>query len=54
VRKDAEAAGHSADRLYAARDALGVVEYEVDRRKWWKLPGATSPEAPNPWIIECV
>jgi hypothetical protein len=47
VRKDAEAAGHSADRLYAARDALGVEEYEVEGRKWWKLPGATDPEEPD-------
>ena len=37
VRTDADAAGFSADTLYTAKDALGVEEYTLDRRKWWKL-----------------
>jgi hypothetical protein len=38
VRGDAEKASFSADTLYRAMEALGVDEYELDRRKWWKLP----------------
>jgi AAA domain len=38
VRSDARNAGFVADRLYQARGALGVEEYVVDRRTWWKLP----------------
>ena len=39
VRRDAEMAEYSAGTLYAARDAIGVEEYTMSRRKWWKLPG---------------
>ena len=43
VRKAAEQAGHATGTLYAARDALGVSEYELDGRKWWKLPAQPDP-----------
>ncbi|QDV32369.1 AAA family ATPase [Tautonia plasticadhaerens] len=39
VRRDSEKEKYSSGTLYDARDALGVEEYMVDRRKWWKLPG---------------
>ena len=45
VRKAAEQAGHATGTLYAARDALGVSEYELEGRKWWKMPAATSAAA---------
>jgi AAA domain len=38
VRRDAEQANFSPTTLYGARDALGVEEYTLERRKWWKLP----------------
>lgn len=40
VRKEAEAEPrkYGASTIYAARDALGIEEYEVDGKKWWKLP----------------
>jgi len=43
IRKDAAAAKvipseGSADTLYRAKDALKVEEYELDGRKWWKMP----------------
>lgn len=40
VRREAEAEPRkfATKTLYAARDGLGVEEYEVDGRKWWKLP----------------
>jgi hypothetical protein len=36
TRRDAQASGIGASRLYRARDALQVVEYEVDGRLWWR------------------
>ncbi len=47
VRKAAEQAGHAVGTLYAARDALGVSEYELDGRKWWKLPAQPDPAKPS-------
>ena len=43
LRKGAAEAGvisseNSADTLYRAHEALKVVEYVLDGRKWWKLP----------------
>ncbi|GAC1343685.1 MAG: hypothetical protein NVSMB14_07760 [Isosphaeraceae bacterium] len=56
LRKDAAAAGvissqESAGLLYQAKEALGVEEYEVDRRKWWKLPigDIAEPEGGTPY-----
>ena len=46
VRKAADQAGHAAGTLYAARDALGISEYELDGRKWWKLPAKPDPAKP--------
>jgi hypothetical protein len=37
VRSDADAAGFSADTLYAAMRATAIEEYTVGKRKWWKL-----------------
>ena len=53
LRKGAAEAGlisseQSAGTLYAARDALGVNEYELDGRKWWKLTAETGPEGIDP------
>ena len=48
VRKAAELADFAAGTLYAARDALGVAEYELEGRKWWKLPTASVEPAPDP------
>ena len=44
VRRDAEKANHSTGTLYSARDALGVDEYTIDGRKWWKLPAADADD----------
>ena len=46
VRKAAEQAGLVTGTLYAARDALGVAEYELEGRKWWKLPAQPDPAKP--------
>jgi hypothetical protein len=37
IRDDAEKAIFSADTLYSAKRALGVEEYTLDGKKWWKL-----------------
>jgi hypothetical protein len=42
VRKDAEAKGYPSATLYRARDDIGVAEYQIDGRKWWKLPEAAA------------
>jgi hypothetical protein len=47
VRKAAEQAGFAVGTLYAARDDLGVVEYDLDRRKWWKYPAQPAPAEPS-------
>ena len=45
VRTDAEKAGHAVGTLYEAMRALGVEEETLERKKWWRLPGASeSPE----------
>ena len=41
VRHDGETAGHPAATLYRAKEDLGVEEYTVSGRKWWKLPTAS-------------
>jgi hypothetical protein len=49
IRKAADQATYGASTLYAARDALGVAEYELGGRKWWKLPARnvkTGPDKP--------
>jgi hypothetical protein len=38
IRADAEEAGFTANRLYTAFNTLGLDEFIVDRRKWWKIP----------------
>lgn len=38
LRTEAEGAGFSTGLLYKASETLGVEEYVLDRRKWWKLP----------------
>jgi hypothetical protein len=38
LRSEADAAGYSPAVLYRAKDAIGVDEYRVGPRKWWKLP----------------
>jgi hypothetical protein len=38
IRTEAEDAGFSSTRLYLAFDALGLDEYILDKRKWWKIP----------------
>lgn len=38
VRSEAEKAGHSPNTLYRAKDAMQIEEYDLDGRKWWKLP----------------
>jgi hypothetical protein len=38
IRRDAEQVPFATDTLYRAKDALGVDEYILERRKWWKLP----------------
>ncbi len=40
LRDEAEAQGFTPGMLYAAGKALGVQEYAVEKRKWWKLPVA--------------
>lgn len=44
IRTDAKAKSYSADTLYSAKLALGVDEYTVNGRKWWKLPKGSCPE----------
>jgi len=44
TRKSAEAAGISARDLYRARDSMGVEEFEVQERKWWRLAPSDPPE----------
>lgn len=55
LRKDAALEGvisaeRSASLLYSARDVLGIEEYVLDGRTWWKLPipdvGETDAETP--------
>ncbi len=41
LRKAAEAEGDWVKNFYQAGEALGVEEYLVDERKWWKLPEAS-------------
>jgi hypothetical protein len=41
IRAEAEAEGYSAKVMYKAAETLGVDEYLVDGRKWWKLPIAS-------------
>jgi KaiC/GvpD/RAD55 family RecA-like ATPase len=41
IRPEAEAVGFSAGLLYKAAESLGVEEYIVDKRKWWRLPTAS-------------
>jgi hypothetical protein len=43
LRIEAERAGFITSMLYRCREALGVEEYTVDRRKWWKLEDPASP-----------
>ena len=38
IRTESDKAGFSAKTLYQAKDELKVDEYEVNGRKWWKLP----------------
>ena len=38
IRSQSNAAGYSPARLYRAREALGIEEYTLDGRKWWRLP----------------
>jgi hypothetical protein len=38
VRTQAENGEFSADTLYRAKDDLGVEEYTLERRRWWRLP----------------
>lgn len=40
ARHDAQASSIGASRLYKAKDACQVIEYEVDGRLWWRLPQA--------------
>jgi hypothetical protein len=47
VRKAGEQAGFAAGTLYAARDALGVAEYDLEGRKWWKMSAQPYLEKPN-------
>jgi hypothetical protein len=41
IREEAEKSGFYAATLYIAHEQLGLDEYIVDRRKWWKLPAAS-------------
>ena len=38
IRSESQDAGYSTNRLYRAREALGIEEYTLDGRKWWRLP----------------
>ena len=42
--RDAEFEGISINRLYRAKESVGVIQYEVDGKKYWK-----SPELENPF-----
>jgi hypothetical protein len=44
VRTDAEGAGLSPGTLYKARDALGVTEYTLEGKKWWRMPAEDDGE----------
>jgi hypothetical protein len=44
VRDRAQAAGHSANTLYRAKDVLRIEEFEAERRKWWQLPSKNGHE----------
>jgi hypothetical protein len=46
VRKAADQAGFATGTLYAARDAIGAAEYELEGRKWWKVPTQPDPNKP--------
>jgi hypothetical protein len=37
--------GYAPGTLYAAREALGVEESTLERRKWWSLPKVPQAEA---------
>lgn len=39
LRDEAERLGHSTGSLYRTRSVLGIVEAEVQGKKWWSLPG---------------
>jgi hypothetical protein len=41
LRKEAETEGYAANTFYKAAEALGLEEFTVDKRKWWKLPHAS-------------
>jgi hypothetical protein len=43
VKRDAEAAGHSATTLKRARKTANVTAHAVGRTTWWLLPGASVP-----------
>lgn len=38
LRQEAEQKGFPVGTLYRAKDGIGVDEYKVDNRKWWRLP----------------
>jgi hypothetical protein len=46
IRLEAERAGYSSSRLYAAREALGVQEVRRGGIKFWTLPEPTAKEGP--------
>jgi hypothetical protein len=48
VRKDAEKAEFPVATLYKAKDALGIEELVLERKKWWKLPEAPEASAGAP------
>ncbi len=48
IRTDAEGAGFSADLLYRSHDALGVEEYVIEGRKWWRLTSVGLSETSGP------
>jgi hypothetical protein len=42
LRTEAEKEGYPPATLYRAREEMGVDEYMMGSRKWWRLPGAPS------------
>jgi len=55
IRREAEQVPFAMPTLYRSKDTLGVEEYTLEGRKWWKLPvdgdvGVTDP--PGSDIIE--
>ncbi len=38
LRTESDKAGFGANTLYRSKEELGVEEYVMERRKWWKLP----------------